>query len=123
MSKIKDPQGGGLNNQDADGKQRPYIISVWVEALDNDIETGKIKPDDAAGPNDRANRGRNTATLKFKLISDNDLVAKMEAQEGAPDGPYDKLDEYIKKLSGAVRLSTWSSRNGTPTPTARRWTR
>ena len=39
---MKDPQGRGLATEDADGKQRPYIINVWVEALDNDIETGKV---------------------------------------------------------------------------------
>jgi len=106
---LKDAQGRSIDAETSDANQSPYIVNLWVEALDTDVETGKVKLNEN-GVEYRANRGRNTVTYKFRVLSENDLMAEIAVREGSL---YDKLDEEITTLAGGKEtldqiLREWS---------------
>ena len=90
LAKVMDA-GKNLNPSEKGGTGRLAAIEAAQAKLSDVMNNDRRQ--------DRANKGRNTATLKFKLVSDNDLVAEIENQEGAEGGPYDRLDTMLKTLN------------------------
>jgi hypothetical protein len=70
--------------------QQPYTLTLWVAALDTDIESDV----DASGV-PRPHMGQTQEKLKFKIVSENDLLVEIGKEEEELRKKFDEMFETL----------------------------
>src|SRR5439155_11277285 len=72
-----------------DRPQQPYTVTLWLEALDTDLDS------DADNGVPRPHVGQTPERLKFKIVSENELLVEIGKEE---EELRKKFDEMVKIL-------------------------